>query len=223
MEQPDITEISIGPDKVLIAGDRVIIYAAQAMTEWTVREFRRPPIFFRDKKYYLIRKTPGPSPYAFIYELEPWPSEFEPESTRVITYDEFYVAERDGDLKTSRRHDLIHVALLPFYPLLGLCWSGFKERVLGPIGFEPAATTAASILVCFSIFLLEGIFVFYMHLGFLGLIFSSERLFRLDWFLLLLLPLDCMIRYGQVLRSAESPDGFLEWAFGWLKPKNRDK
>jgi len=49
MEQPDITEISIGPDKVLIAGDRVIIYAAQAMTEWTVREFRRPPIFFRDK------------------------------------------------------------------------------------------------------------------------------------------------------------------------------
>jgi len=55
MEQPDITEFSIGPDKVLIAGDRVIIYAAQAMTEWTVREFRRPPIFFRDKKYYLIR------------------------------------------------------------------------------------------------------------------------------------------------------------------------
>lgn len=217
MDGVQIIEITVGPDTVHLIGDTVTIFAVHPMSDWTVREFCLPPIYFQDRKYYLKRKLPGPPPYAFRYELAPWHSDLGTESSRVITYDEAYVEQREHDLKIGVKHEFIRNALIPFYPLLGFCWSGFKQRVLGPLGFEPIAITSASILFCLAFFLLEAVFVLYFHLGFFGLIFGSVRWLHFDWFLFLLLPVDCIIRFDHVLRGDESPDGFLEWAWDWLK------
>ena len=103
---------------------------------------------------------------------------------------------------------------MPLSPLLGFGWSRFKERVLQPAGLSPISITAASTLFTFLVVIVYGIW-----LGYLG-----------GWTLRgcglwLVLFLDCAIRYRQVLRGDEVPDGFLEWAFRavlrWRKPPSR--
>jgi hypothetical protein len=71
----------------------------------------------------------------------------------------------------------------------------------------------SSIAICFACSLLEGVFVLYFHAGFLGVVFGSWWLLRLDWVLFFLLPLDCLVRYGHIIRGDDSPAGFLEWIF----------
>lgn len=211
--QTEATQITVGPDLVEIGERTVTIFAMRPMPEWTVREFCIVPIFFRDHKFYLKRKSPGPAPYAFQYELAPWFPQLGTESTLKIVYDEDYVAERDQHVRAVRRQDHLHSALFAIYPFLGFCWSGFKERVLGPIGFEPVDITEASIMIEFGFFLAEAVFAFYFHAGFLGVMFGRRLLFGLDLAFLLLLPFDCGIRYGRIIRGDSCPIGFLEWLF----------
>ena len=163
------------------------------------------PIHFRGHKFYLKRKLPGPAPFAFRYELAAWHSELGSVSSLAIHYDEDYVAEREYEFARFRKQDHLHSALFALYPLLGFCWSGFKERVLGPIGFEPAEITEASIMLTFGFFVLEGVFVCYFRLGLLALAFSLVWLLWLDYALFVLLPLDCAVRFGRVVAGDPAP------------------
>ena len=95
------SEFSVGPDKVRLVGDEVTVFAVRAMPDWTVREFCRVPIHFQGNKYYLLRKTAGPHPYAFQYQLAPWHSDLGAESSRSISYDEAYVAHRDEQFRSE--------------------------------------------------------------------------------------------------------------------------
>ena len=72
----------------------------------------------------------------------------------------------------------------------------------------------------FGFWMLEGVFVCYFRLGFLGLVFSRMWLLRVDYALFLLLPVDCALRYGKILEGAEDPPGFLEWAYNFLARKS---
>jgi hypothetical protein len=218
MEQPDITEHAVGPDKVQVGDFTVTVFAMRPMVDWTVREFSIVPIYFRGHKFYLKKKIDGPAPFACRYELAPWYPQLGLESSLSIVYDEDYVADRDRYFRTDRRNDHLHSALFGIYPLLGFCWSGFKERVLSRIGFEPVDITEASIIIAFSFFMMEGIFAFYFRSGFLAALFGQRLLFGLDWTLLVVLPLDCAMRYGQVIRGDSFPAGFLEWLFKRQNP-----
>jgi hypothetical protein len=215
---PDITELAVGPDMVHIGDETVTVFAMREMPDWTVREFCIVPIHFRGHKFFLKRKLPGPPPYAFRYELVPWHSALGQESTCPIQYDEDYVAERDRHSRHSRRQGHLHSALFGVYPFLGYGWSGFKERVLGPIGFDPASITEASVMLAIGFWLLEGAFIGAFHMGFLGIVFSSWPLNFLDYLLVVLLPLDCAVRYGQIISGDSVPGGFLEWLFNRRKP-----
>ena len=219
MEPSDLSEYIVGPDKVQVGDYTVTVFAMRPMPDWTVREFSIISIFFRGHKFYLKRKQEGPAPFAFRYELAPWFDQLGMESSLSIVYDEDYVANRDRDVRTVQRRDHLHSALFSFYPFLGFCWSGFKERVLGPIGFEPVDITEASVFVVFGFFMVEGIFTFYFHSGFLAIVFGQEALLWLDRILLILLPLDSAVRYGHVIRGDSYPAGFLEWLFKREKPR----
>jgi hypothetical protein len=178
------------------------------------------PIYFNGNKYYLLRKTPGPRPYAFHYHLAPWHSDLGTESTRSIEYNEEYVAQRDARFRSDRRDERIHPALMCVYPLLGICWSRFKVRELGPRGFEPRSITEASIMLLFASWMAEGVFVLYFRLGFFALVLGRMWLLWVDWLLFILLPIDCAIRCGKVLEGEESPPGFLEWAWRMFARKS---
>ena len=214
------SELQVGPDKVRVSGDEVIIRAKRAMVDWTVREFCCVPIYFNGDKYFLLRKTAASLPYAIEYTLAPWHSDLGAESSRSIVYDEAYVAHRDAQFRSERRHERIYPALMCFYPLLGLCWSRFKAGVLGPLGFEPVAVTGASVMLLFAFWMAEGVFVCYFRLGFLALVFSRLWLLWVDYALFLLLPVDCALRYGKILEGEEAPPGFLEWAYKLLFRKS---
>ena len=213
MDQPGITEHAVGGDLVRVSDDKLVVFARREMADWTVREFCRVPIHFRGHKFYLMRKEPGPAPYAFCYELGMWHSELGMESNRPIHYDEDYVAERDQNFRTSRKHDNLHSALFALYPFLGFCWSGFKERVLGPVGFDPVDITDASVMFAFAYFMLNAVFVCYFGAGFLAVVFSRMWLLYVDYLMFVVVPIDCAVRFGRIIRGDSVPAGFLEWVF----------
>ena len=203
--------LDIGSDQVQLEAERVVIYAAEPM-DWPIREFCKVPIFFQERKYYLRSKRREGTPPRRVYELSPWPADLHEASPRGIFYDEAYVMERDAAAASNRRHRRLYLALLPLYPLLGLFWSGFKQRVLGRLGFEPGSITKASIVLTFSLFIAEGICVGWLVGGILTYFVGQSALRPLDWGLMLILGADSVMRFGQSLKlDVEHPWGFYEW------------
>jgi hypothetical protein len=198
-------------DKVCVETERLIVHAAEAM-DWPVREFCRVPIIFRGQKYYVRSKRDGERAHTFIYELWLWPEKLQEASVREVVYDEAYVIERDKAAARSRRRDRLHFILLPFYPFLGLFWSGFKNRTLGRLGFVPISITRASIAVTFNLFIAEGIFVGWLGGGILTYFSGWPGLRPIDWTLLISLGADSVMRFGQSLEfDVERCWGFCEW------------
>lgn len=208
-----------GRDEVHFEGQKVSIYAAEEM-DWPVREFCKVPIWFRGQKYYLRSKRRVEGQRPMLYELWPWPADLHEESPNAVTYNEAYVAERDREATSGRSRDWWHLALLPFYPLLGLCWSRFKNEVLCPIGFEPGAITKASLVVMFNLCVLEAVFVGWLRCGLMAGFSGRIDLVPWDWALMFLLGADSAIRLGQTLHlDVQEHWGFCEW----LWPRRRAK
>lgn len=206
-----MASLQIGSDQVTFESDCVIIHATESM-DWPIREFCKVPIWFRDQKYYLRSKQTGQPPHAMIYELAPWPADLHDQSPKHITYDESYVTERNRLAGSVRKHDRAYYILVLFYPLLGLAWSGFKNRTLARCGFDPQSITSASIFLIFSLCVLETVFVGWLRAGFFAYLFHSATIVAVDWILLLLFGFDSVIRYARLLRDdMDKRWGFCEW------------
>ena len=209
----------IGPDRAGFEGELLIIDARRAIPEWSVREFNRQAIYFRDKKYYLRRQSPGQPPFAMRYELAPWPADQPEQSIQFSVYDKDLVARRDRAAAGSFWQNVAWALLLPFFPVLGFLWSGVKTRVLQPLGFSPRSLTGISTFLTFAFVLPDLIFLAWLRGGILHLFLAedlyhpSRTVFWWDLGLLAVLVLDCLVRYHQVLRGDDVPDGFLEWMF----------
>jgi hypothetical protein len=207
---PSDSIIKIGSDRVYVGEDRVVIDAVEPM-DWQVREFCRVPIFFEGRKYFLRSQSSLEWPYAQRYELWLWPDDLHEASPQTVTYDESYAARRNEAAQVRRRHERIHFWLLPFYPLLGLCWSGFKNRVLCRWGFEPRSITSASVVLVFNLLVVEVIFVGWLQGGLLAT-FINGNLRNVDLTLTLAFMSDVIMRYSQLLKSdVERHWGFCEW------------
>lgn len=216
----------VGADCAIIQDGIVHIYARREFRDWAIREFSRQVIFFQGRKYFLRARDTAQRPYACRYELAPWPEDLHEHSKQSFVYDEAFVALRDHAVRTEGARSLGYAFLVPLYPFLGFFWSRFQEQVIAPLGFVPRSITSASTMLQFGIVLLDGIMFGYLGGGFItqyaavvslhpGHFDGTSLLW--DFGLLILLSLDCVIRYHQVLRGDESPDGFLEWAFRWRK------
>ena len=210
-------------DSVCLDGDRLIIHATEPM-DWPVREFSRIPILFRDRKYYCrtkSTKSKAEPPYAMRYELWPWPNDSPEACVHAVYYDEVYVEARNRQALGQRRGSFIHFALLPFYPVLGLFWSGFKHVTLGPIGFESSSITKASLAALSYVCLLQYVVVVMQFAlqsgGDLMWASQDEGLWGLvKWAQLLVCSVDCMVRFLGMLRAESSYHlGFFEW----LRPR----
>ncbi len=203
--------VNVGPDRVYLEQGRLLIHAVEPM-DWPIREYCRVPIYFREQKFYVRSKREGQRPYRVVYELWAWPADVHEASTRGVVYDETYVAERNRAAAEGRRKERLYAILLPAYPFLGLFWSGFKDRVLVPLGFEPRSITRASITLTFGLFLGEGIFVGWLAGGLLMYLLGQPALRPVDWLLFLLLGADSTMRFGQSLQlDVQRWRGFCEW------------
>ena len=155
-QQTQVPEmLKVGPDRVTFSGNQVLIDAAHEMADWKVREYARIPIYFRDQKYFLRQKTAAQRPYAQRYVLEPWPEDNQEMARSTLVYDEETVAQREAEINGGRIDDLARAALLLVYPLLGMLWSGTKEKLVR-FGFVPRSITGVSIFASFALALLQG-------------------------------------------------------------------
>ncbi len=222
--------IKVGPDLVTITRNQITIDALHEISDWQVREFARIPIYVGDWKFFLRERQPSQKPFAMRYVLERWPEDCKQPITTFFSYDEESVAEREAAVKSGKADDFGRAALIIFYPLLGMLWSRTKEKLVR-FGFVSRSITGVSIFVTFGLLLLQGVFAkmlimtslrtgkiviggmirAYAHSDYLNLWLFEVRILWLDCALLLFLFLDCIIRYSQHLRDAESPWGFLEW------------
>jgi hypothetical protein len=231
-------KIKVGPDQVTITGNQLIIDARHIMPDWQVREFAPIPIYFRDTKYFLRQKTAGQKPYAMQYLLETWPEDNREIPRSTLDYNEEVVAQRDADVRGGHYEGVVRAVLLMFFPLLGMLWSGTKEK-LARFGIISRTVTGISIMLTFGLVLLDGIFAKMLLMGSLrsghlavgGIVRSfagqdylnfgllEVRVLWLDCILFVLLVLDVLIRYTQHLRDDEFNLGFLEWL--WKRPARK--
>src|SRR5260221_2710458 len=180
--------------------------------DWPLRDFCKIPIWFQGRRYFLQSKRLGGTRRATVYELWPWPVDLHEASPNGVVYDSDYVIARDAAAARRDRNEKLHLMLLPFYPLLGLFWSGFKNSVLCPIGFEPGSITRASVVLTANLFIAEGIFVGWLAGGILMYFVNLPALRIVDWGSLLILGADAVMRFGQSLKfGVERHYGFCEW------------
>jgi hypothetical protein len=220
----------VGPDRVTISDQQVIIEARRPMPDWEVRDLDPAPVYFGDKKYYLAEKRRGEGRYAVRYLLLPWPEGQSTYSKRFYAYDAEAVAERDGNCRSEQANDLAYAFLLPIYPLLGLLWSGTQKR-LSRFGVVPRTVTSLSIFTVFSLLFGQGVFAVVtiqatvrtskMLVGGMITALSPVSALKLgpvtiplawlDVLLTLALLADLAIRYSHYLREDQWIGGFLEW------------
>ena len=222
--------IQVGPDRVTIKENELIIEAKHRMEEWKVREMNPWPVYFSDKKYNLVQCRKAEQPYAATYVLVPWPANLTTTAKGFYTYDMDAVAERTAARRSGQMDDAGKAFLLPLYPFLGLCWSGAQRR-LSRFGFVPHAITGISIFVVFALIFAQGIFATVtinaslrsgklMVGGFLRAMSSHDNLHLgpihlpigiLDCILVLVMMADVAMRYTYYLREHDYSGGFLEW------------
>ena len=224
--------VRVGPDQVTITPEEVAIDCKHPMPDWEVREFTVPPIYFEDKKYYLVHKTKAAAPYTIRYLLKPWPETGLQPAKFFHNYDEEAVAQRDGARRSGHASEVGYACLVPFYPFLGLLWSGLQKRLI-PFGFVPHTITGISVFTVFALLFGQGVFtVITMNAtlrtgkmmigGFVQAMFDAPYLkigsFNfpigiIDGLLALAFVADVAIRYSNYLRDDQWSGGFLEWIF----------
>jgi hypothetical protein len=240
-EQAEINQqvIRIGPDRVTITDNEVVVEAKHETNDWEVRTNNTPAIYFREKKYLLLEKGQAQPPYKIRYVLQPWPAGKIPNPKLFLTYGEDTVAERDSSRRGEALNSVVWVCLLPLYPFLGLLWSGTQQR-LNRFGFVPRTITGLSIFTSFGMVLIQGVFVVVtinasMRFGkiMVGGIFGammgqaslhvgpvSIPVFPLDALLVLSCLVDLCVRYTRYLREDQWTGGFLEWL---MPPSQREE
>jgi hypothetical protein len=219
--QVEQTTIEVGTDEVLLYGNKVVVCSPKRMDDWEAKDFQRPKILFQGDPYYLSRKLPGDATRPYRYELGPWPDYLEEEPKHTLTYDEEYVNRRDTRFKKVRSVTGRQSRLTFLYPILGFCWSGFKERFLEPHGFNPLRISLFSCILAYVIFMGELISFFFLASGLLERFFGSGIQW-LDYLFLLVLPIDSAVRFFQIVNgTARYPVGFLEWIVNFIRP-NRE-
>jgi hypothetical protein len=229
--------VKIGPDRVTVTEAKVVIEARHEMPDWKVREFKVIPIFFENRKYYLVQKSKVQPPYAFRYTLLPWPEDGLDTANLFQTYDAEAVAERDSVRRSDARSDIGRALLLLFYPFLGLLWSKTQRR-LSRFGFAPRSITVISIWTTFMMLLVEIAFTPVINmtgprdgsvtLGGVLQAFVGDR-FQLgpvaipmevvDFLLTVAFLVDASMRFTYSLREDQWTGGFLEWLLPRRSPK----
>jgi hypothetical protein len=222
--------IKVGPDRVLITDKEVTIDAKHTFPDWDVREINQVPIYFEDKKYYLVEKRTAEPPFAVRFVLLPWPEDLTTCAKGFHAYDAETVAAREGQHRGSQCDDLTRAFLMPLYPILGFLWSGTQRR-LTRFGFAPHSLSGVSIFTSFCFLFAQGVFAVvlinsslrsgkialggfiramapgdYFHIGPI-----SIPVMLVDIALGVAVLADLAMRYTEYLREDEWAGGFLEW------------
>ncbi|MCP3977955.1 MAG: hypothetical protein GY716_01310 [bacterium] len=209
MKDRDATaSICVGPDRVTLEPDRLVVRSPADMDGWEVHPYRRPLIHFDDRTWRIAGKSQE-GDGTFRYELRPWVPALGDVPTREIRYDADYVERRESLSRQHRAHAIAGPAILLLSPLLGFLGSGTKRR-LEAFGLNVRAATWHSIyLQCFVILCCG-------TLASISMMIVAQRQTP-PWssgHLLLLaavVGLDVLFRVDRLIREDDYPPGFYQW------------
>ena len=224
--------IKVGPDQVTISDTEVVLEVKHEMPDWEVRDLNPVPIYFEDKKYFLLEKRKAQPPYAIRYLLHPWPEGQSTSAKLFHTYDADAVKERDANRRSSNLDEVFHACLMPLYPLLGLLWSRTQQK-LTRFGFVPHLISGVSVFTVFCLAFGQGVFAVVtvnatirtgkiMVGGMIRALSSSDFIHLgpvnipiglIDGLMVIAFISDVAVRYSHYLRDDQWSGGFLEWLF----------
>ncbi len=204
----------IGPDRVLVRDDRLVIESPVDMEHWEVRTYRHTMIRFEGRGWRIVRTGTG-SKNAVRYELEPWtPSPIELTGP-TCDYGPAFVEQRDREYADRRRRHTVGVVLGLVLPLVGLLGSETKRRIEERYAIGAVAATRASLYV-------EGVIM----LASATLLLIGSMVYPPPWPLgpcalgALVLPPDLLFRYDSLIRDEQYPPGFYQWV--WRRKTKRN-
>jgi len=199
----------LGSDRVLARGRRTMIDAAAEMAPWEPRKYRRPAVLFEGTRYFVVAKEPGAGSRV-RYLLEPWPADSPEDPAFEIHYDEEYVAARDASLRRAAAGRGIEPIVLAVTPLIGLLSADLKVRLERDYGIHSRVATGRSLWLEYFIFLLASVLLAISTWtgGMTGFVIVRPRVLVP---VLVVVGLDCVVRYSSLKEGMEKPWGFYEW------------
>jgi len=209
----------VGSDRVVVHRAGVVVLSRADMPDWEVRAFRRTAIQFRGARYFVAAKELKDDG-GYRYVLDRWPEEHDDLVGGVVEYGESFVRARDGERAARSAARLVHLVLLPLYPLIGLLPGGVKRRLADGYGISAERATAQSLVLEGAIaFAMTALLTISSVAGGLGGAFGIDAI---PWLrdlgvvatvsLCLVVP-DLVIRYARILGESKHPYGFWEWLF----------
>ena len=189
----------LGPCTVWFDDRYLVIDSTVPVPDFVFREFARIRVYYASKFYCLIdRSQSSGRKTLYRYVLAPWPGAEQP--GRTIDFDEDYVDHLVGSRKRAGRELWLYSLIIPFYPVLGFCWTA-QKRYLRRIGFEVKSLSGLSNMVGFCLGLMS--WIFFILSGLWTLVIIGLVLF-----------IDSAVRFSRSLRGDDSiPPGFYEWLF----------
>jgi hypothetical protein len=211
MNRPSARPLSrrVGPDRLTIGDDRLVIHSPADMRDWDVREHRRPLIHFDGRTWRLDRKAPCGGD-AIRYELKPWsPSHLELPGVE-IRYGPDYVARRERERALRARRDRIAPGLGLISPLIGFLGSRAKRRIEQAYGINAATATVRSLYLQYLVILLS---IAWSAIGLMAAGIGGVSPFPV-WPAVVaagFLTPDALVRWGRLLEEESYPSGLYEW------------
>lgn len=204
--------ISVGKDRVVVAGDCATIESYRDMPDWVVHSHRPVRVHFGDVSYELTGKHSVGQHWH--YRLKAWPADASDASLDIF-YGEEYVVDRERRLLgESIWSSASPFVAWPLLALVGFFPRALQERLPERLQPDPHDATRASLFLqgalCFGVMtaLLVTLFVYALS----GYVLASPR--ALSW-AIPVLGVDCIWRTHLILN--DRPVGFYEWLWRLLR------
>lgn len=201
------TDLTIGTDKVRLVDGKLVIQSHCDMIDWRATKYRKTLVIFNERTYFLARKSKLEDG-SFQYRLEQLLEDYHDLPARTIVYDEEYVRERDALHKEVRKRRKIWMVLVFMQPLLGFLPFSMKDWLQDRYNLDPVSMTSYSLFLEY-LFVALASSLYVIHLFTLAL----GRWFGYAPAVIILVLIDIIIRYHDVLAETNRPFGFYEWIF----------
>jgi hypothetical protein len=199
----------IGPDRVTIEEDRVVIHSPVDMEGWEVREHRKPLIHFEGRTWQLEKKLPC-ARGTIRYELIPWsPSHLELPG-RELRYGEGPVGRREAERASQARRDRVAPGVGLISPLFGFLSSRTKRRIQEAYGIDPGTAARRSLYLQYLVILLS---IAWSAIGLMVGAVGGASPFSVGPAVAAaaFLAPDAIARWGRLIEEEAYPPGLYEW------------
>ena len=203
--------LRIGRDRVELRGETLTVVTPVRMEGWQVSKYRASVIHFDGRTWRVTKHSVGADRLA-RYELERWDPSSQELTGPQLDYSPDDVALRDFSLQRARRRGRATLLLNVIRPLTGFLPARTKDHLETRYGIDPVASTKLSVVIQLLV-----VFISLVLAPFAQMLKLSDLPGGLTMALVvavsMVIGVDGVVRWSQVLSEVRPPAGFWEWFF----------